>query len=111
MCLILSLQTLLLFTAPQSIVDGSAPQPKPGHELAAPVALQADGKAIDCSQLIGYSSPQLIDYDGDQDLDLVLGSFAGRYRLFVNSGNSTVAKFDAPQFLQAEGKDIEVSNW
>ncbi len=79
--------------------------------LAAPVALQADGKHIDCKGLVGYSSPTLVDYDGDGDLDLVVGSFVGRYRLFNNSGTATSAKFDAGVVLQAEGKDIEVSNW
>ena len=81
------------------------------REFATPIALEAEGKKIDCSGLIGYSSPSLVDYDGDGDLDLVVGSFRGRYRLFSNSGTKTAPKFDAGVLLQAEGKDIEVSNW
>lgn len=107
MCLTLATPFLML-----AAQHGISADPAPlGNEFAAPVALKADGQAIDCKGLIGYSSPQLTDYDGDGDLDLVVGSFAGRYRLFSNSGTATAPKFDAGKFLQAEGKDIEVSNW
>lgn len=44
-----------------------------------------------------YSSPFLVDWDGDADLDLVVGSSDGTLSYLQNTGTSSAAVFDTPQ--------------
>jgi hypothetical protein len=53
----------------------------------------------------------LFDGDGDGVLDLFVGSFDGKIRIFHNVGSARAPSFAAGQILKAEGKDFEISNW
>ncbi len=79
--------------------------------LLAPSQLQANGSPIDLGKLVGYASPTVYDYDDDGRLDLVVGAFVGKIQVFPNTGSATIPEFGAGSFLQADGEDIEISNW
>ena len=55
----------------------------------------------------GYSSPSLVDWDGDGDLDLLSGQI-GRsgYLLFQNEGGRRAPVWAEPRLLEAAGKII-----
>ena len=79
--------------------------------LAAPVQLTADGKAIDTIADIGHAGPLLFDHDGDGKLDLLVSSFRGSIRRFVNAGTAAAPQWQEREPLQAGGKPIRIHNW
>ncbi len=79
--------------------------------LLPPTQLRAGGAPIDTGELIGYAGPTAHDYDGDGRIDLIVGAFVGKLQLFRNTGSATIPEFGAGSFLQADGEDIEISNW
>jgi len=50
------------------------------------------------------SVPRLLDLDGDKDLDLLIGNFAGRILLYLNKGSQTEPKFvlESTRFASAK---------
>lgn len=88
----------------------AAPQPAE-FTFADPVLIHAGGIPIDVGAQLGYAGPSLHDADGDGLLDLYVGSFKGKILLSKNIGKPHSPAFQAPEWLQAEGRDIEVSNW
>ena len=64
--------------------------------LAAPVQVQADGKAVDIDE-IGHAAPFFADYDGDGKRDLLVGQFGnngqGKLRIYKNNGADAEPKF------------------
>ena len=66
----------------------------PPGELAAPVNVVADGKAIDVER-VGYAAPFVGDFDGDGVRDLLVGEFyQGRLRIYRNLGTNTEPRFN-----------------
>ena len=59
-------------------------------EYAAPVRLKAGDEEID---VFGMPSPNLEDFDGDGDLDLLCGDFVGGLTYFANVGTRTEPRF------------------
>ena len=59
---------------------------------AAPVKLEAGGKAID---VFGCPSPNFEDFDGDGDLDLLCGEFLDGFTYFENIGSRTKPRYAA----------------
>jgi hypothetical protein len=54
------------------------------------------------------SWPALVDWDGDGDLDLLIGGFDGTIHVFLNEGTRTEPQFAVANFkLQADGKDVK----
>lgn len=79
--------------------------------LSPPQRLKAGGEWIDTGKEIAHAGPQLHDVDGDGLLDLVVGSFAGRFQLYRNVGTRTAPAFEARGHLQAGGVAAKVPNW
>ncbi len=59
--------------------------------------LQAGGAIID---VYGAPTPNMEDFDGDGDLDLICGEFLDRLTYFENTGTRTNPKFDSGIFLE-----------
>ncbi len=64
------------------------------------VQLQADGKLL---ETFGCPSPNLADFDGDGDLDLLCGEFLDGFTYFENIGTRTVPRY-------ATGKRLQTAN-
>lgn len=55
------------------------------------------------------ASPALVDWEGDGDLDLLVGNIAGRLILIANEGAPQAAAWGAKRAVQAAGQDIQVN--
>lgn len=78
---------------------------KPAYET--PVKVEADGKPVD---VFGMPSPNLADFDGDGDLDLLCGEFRDQFTYFENVGTRTAPKYAAgrPLMLGVEPLAMEL---
>jgi predicted neuraminidase len=65
---------------------------RPDGTFAEPERLEADGRPVD---VYGCPSPNLADFDGDGDLDLLCGSFLDRCTYFQNVGTRTAPRYAA----------------
>ena len=61
-----------------------------------PVKIEAGGKPVD---VYGRPSPNLADFDGDGDLDLLCGEFLDGFSYFQNDGTRTEPKYAAARKL------------
>lgn len=68
-----------------------------------PMKLNADGKPID---VFGMPSPNLADFDGDGDLDLLCGEFLDGFTYFQNIGTRTDPRYAAPRRLPHDGRPL-----
>ena len=66
---------------------------------AEPGRLEAGGKPLD---VYGAPTPNMADFDGDGDLDLITGEFLDRMTWFENTGTRTQPAFAAGRFLVNE---------
>jgi hypothetical protein len=78
-----------------------------GPPLAAPVPLQADGKAISVD--VGHAAPCVADWNGDGKPDLLVGQFgSGKLRIYLNEGTRAEPRFGKFTWFQAGGQDGKV---
>lgn len=74
------------------------------EELAAPVRLEAGGKAIDTE--VGHAAPFVCDFDGDGVQDLLVGQFGGgQLWVYHNEGTNAQPKLAAGVKFKEGGKD------
>lgn len=79
-----------------------------------PFRLRAGDAVVDTNSFdqSGHAAPFLIDLDRDGNQDLVLGTYAGKFRFFRNSGIGKTPHFlSGSEWLRAEGQPARVANW
>ena len=73
-------------------------------ELAAPVRLEAGGKAIYTE--VGHAAPFVCDFDGDGTQDLLVGQFGGgQLWVYHNEGTNAQPKLAVGTKFKEGGKD------
>lgn len=72
-------------------------------DYAAPVKLEAGGKPID---VFGMPSPNLADFDGDGDLDLLCGEFLDGFTYFENIGSRSEPEYSEGRRLTHAGQPL-----
>jgi len=70
-----------------------------------PRKLEAGGRPVD---VYGWPSPNLGDFDGDGDLDLLCGEFLDRFTYFENQGTRTAPRYAAGRRLRHGGADLRM---
>jgi len=79
---------------------GSTEQPN----YAKPVKLTAAGEPID---VYGMPSPNLADFDGDGDLDLLCGEFVDKFTYFENTGTRREPRFRKGRYLEHNDRPLQ----
>ncbi|UUO08851.1 VCBS repeat-containing protein [Blastopirellula sp. J2-11] len=70
-----------------------------------PVQLEAAGAPVD---VFGMPTPNLADFDGDGDLDLLCGEFLDGFTYFENAGTRSEPHFAAGRKLTANGQPLKM---
>jgi hypothetical protein len=70
-----------------------------------PVKLAAEDNPID---VYGMPSPNMSDFDGDGDLDLLCGEFVDKFTYFENIGTRAVPRFRAGQYLMLNAEPLRI---
>ena len=81
--------------------DGSSDAPR----YAPAVRVEAGGQPID---VYGMPSPNVADFDGDGDLDILCGEFLDRFTYFENGGTRERPRYVAGRFLSHEGRILRM---
>ncbi|MHC4572647.1 MAG: FG-GAP-like repeat-containing protein [Planctomycetota bacterium] len=81
--------------------DGTTKRPT----YAEPVQILAGGKPVD---VYGMPSPNLADFDGDGDLDLLCGEFVDKFTYFENIGNRTQPEHTKGRYLTHKGQTLKM---
>jgi len=83
------------------LVRNTGTTAKPSY--AEPTRLEAGGQLVD---VFGMPSPNMADFDGDGDLDLLCGEFLDGFTYFQNVGTRERPKFAAGKRLAYEGQPL-----
>ncbi|WP_020400609.1 FG-GAP repeat domain-containing protein [Kordiimonas gwangyangensis] len=59
----------------------------------------------------GHAAPIFHDWDGDGLKDLIVGGFAGRFRVFKNIGTADTPAFDGYEWLEAGSEVAHIRNF
>jgi len=78
---------------------GTREQPR----YEAPVKIEAADEPVD---VFGMPSPNLADFDGDGDLDLICGEFVDKLTWFENVGTRTEPRYAAGRYLRHRGEPL-----
>ncbi len=74
-------------------------------EYARAIKVRADGEPVD---VYGMPSPNLADFDGDGDLDLICGEFVDSFTWFENTGTRTMPRYAAGRLLMYEAEPLRM---
>ena len=88
----------LVFILPN---EGTEESPRYGE----PLQLEADGKPIN---VYGNPMPNMADFDGDGDLDLICGEFLDGFTYFENRGTLTKPVYRSRGYLEHAGEKISM---
>ena len=80
---------------------GSNQDPKYGE----PTKIEAGGRPL---EVYGMPSPNLADFDGDGDLDVICGEFVDKFTWFENAGTRREPKYAAGKYLACQGKPLRM---
>ena len=88
------------------------------------IQVMADGQSLDTGDrrpsktgewimpdISGHAAPELYDWDKDGVMDLLVGGFAGRVRIYLNQGSNRNPVFGGFDWIMAEGEVAKVRNW
>ncbi len=78
-------------------------QPGGIPSLGEPVALRSRGRLL---RVAGFSTPRVVDYDGNGLPDLLVGDLMGRIHVFYNAGTREHPVLDEGRILQVGGEDF-----
>ncbi len=68
-----------------------------------PFRVEAQGNPIDVE--VGHAAPLVVDFDGDQKNDLLVGQFGGgKLRIYRNTGSPEAPQFEAFAWFKASRK-------
>lgn len=99
------MKRLKLCAAAAALVMPAALLAAENAQLAPPVAVEAEGGAIDVTE-IGHAAPFFADFDGDGKRDLLVGQFGGgKLRVYKNQGTDDAPRFAKYEFFKA-GADL-----
>ena len=73
--------------------------------FAGPVELLQETPELHAGSLV---VPELVDWDGDGLIDLIVGNSAGRIYFIKNRGTNQIPAFDLPVPLKADGAEIHI---
>ena len=79
---------------------GSAGDPK----YEKPIQLMAAGVPVD---VYGMPTPNLADFDGDGDLDLLCGEFVDKFTYFENEGTRQEPRFGKGRYLKTNNRPLQ----
>jgi hypothetical protein len=102
---VLSLLFMASFSACFLIADSEV---TPTFFFQDAVQLQAGGVPIN---LGNHSAPRLVDWDGDGDLDLLVGGGDGYIWIFLNSGSASNPYFQTGVKVHCSGVPIQAGTW
>jgi hypothetical protein len=74
-------------------------------QYAEPQQVLAAGRPVD---VYGMPSPNLADFDGDGDLDLLCGEFLDGFSYFQNTGTRSLPRFTAGRRLTCKGQALRM---
>ncbi len=80
--------------------QGTNEKPK----YAEPTFLEADGKRL---EVFGCPSQNFVDFDRDNDLDLICGEFLDKFTYFENIGSRKEPKYAAGQLVMSQSESRE----
>lgn len=84
------------------IVRNEGSNEEPAYKTAEQLS-DCNGKVVDT---FGWPTPQMADFDGDGDLDLMCGEFIDKYNYYENVGTRTEPKFAPQQFVTLENGEM-----
>src|SRR5262245_4300797 len=106
------MRTILLALAAGAVVGLSAVRAQePKSLFHPPVRLMSEGVPVNQKEKLLYPSPVLLDIDGDKQTELVVGDLWGKLRVYPANGKRGDLTWGKGKNLQAQGKDLVVSNW